>query len=270
MKIILQSMFAVVLILVWSVKPVMAAENPTATIETNFGKLKFELMLDKAPLAVSAFALLAESGFYKKSGFHLFSKGQFLKAGLATKANVGLDFCFRDEFHDELQHDRIGVLSLSNMGPNTNTGEFQITLSPISRFNGKNTVFGYLVDGANVLKKLQQIAENDVRKIQILTINVDSFSKSAFDRSKPNLNILQLEAIAGAQMADLVKNVGAGMGFGPVSELKWLDLRKICNRKQIELDVKYSKPKGHATFLIYGFAKKDEFALKRFQVKINE
>ena len=54
-----------------------------------------------------------------------------------------------------LQHDKRGMLSMANSGPNTNGSQFFITFKPTSRLDGRHVVFGKVVKGMNVVKELE-------------------------------------------------------------------------------------------------------------------
>ncbi len=62
---------------------------------------------------------------------------------------------FQDEFDPELQFDREGLLAMANRGPNTNGGQFFITYAPTPHLTGLHTIFGEVVEGADVLNSLR-------------------------------------------------------------------------------------------------------------------
>jgi len=99
-----------------------------AAIRTDKGDISVELFDDRAPEIVNNFVFLAREGFYDNTTFHRVIPGFMAQAGDPTgTGSGGPGYSFADEFDPELRHDGPGVLSMANMGANTNGSQFFIT-----------------------------------------------------------------------------------------------------------------------------------------------
>ena len=117
----------------------------------------------------------------------------------------GPGYQFDDEFHPELKHDRPGTLSMANAGPGTNGSQFFITHTATPWLDGKHTVFGYLIEGLEVV---DAIAKDDA--IQNITIervgaNAESWDAKAAFEFFINEKKAQLKAVQEAAVNDLEK-----------------------------------------------------------------
>ena len=127
----------------------------TATIETEKGDLVLELFASDVPLTVNNFVFLARDGFYNGTTFHRVIPDFMAQGGDPTGTGTGTPgYSFADEF---TEHTHVtGALSMANSGPNTNGCQFFITYSPQPHLDGKHTVFGQLIEGTDVLEKIEQ------------------------------------------------------------------------------------------------------------------
>jgi peptidyl-prolyl cis-trans isomerase B (cyclophilin B) len=127
----------------------------TATIETERGKLVLELYANDVPLTVNNFVFLAREGFYNNTTFHRVIPGFMAQGGDPTGTGTGgPGYSFADE---STEHAHItGALSMANAGPNPNGSQFFITYSPQHHLDGKHSVFGQLIEGADVLEEIGQ------------------------------------------------------------------------------------------------------------------
>jgi peptidyl-prolyl cis-trans isomerase B (cyclophilin B) len=128
-----------------------------ATIETNKGKIRLRLEDDKVPKTVANFEKLAKDGFYDGLKFHRVIPDFMIQTGCPQGTGTGgPGYKFADEFHKELKHDGPGVLSMANAGPNTNGSQFFITHVATPWLDGKHSVFGRVLEGQDVVDKIQQ------------------------------------------------------------------------------------------------------------------
>ncbi|MDC3315325.1 peptidylprolyl isomerase [Candidatus Thioglobus sp.] len=137
-----------------------------AHLTTNKGEITVELAYKKAPLTVTNFIALSEgtkasnkdfgTPFYDGLTFHRVID-EFMIQGGDPKGNGtgGPGYMFADELTD-LIHDKPGVLSMANSGPNTNGSQFFITHVPTPWLDGKHSVFGSVVEGMDVVNLIKQ------------------------------------------------------------------------------------------------------------------
>ena len=134
-----------------------------AIIQTNKGNININLYYDKAKLTVSNFVNLSKRGFYNKLTFHRVIDDFMIQGGCPIGTGTGdPGYKFKDEFHNDLQHDKPGILSMANSGPNTNGSQFFITHIETPWLNNKHTVFGAVSDG------MSQDVVNSIQKDDLI------------------------------------------------------------------------------------------------------
>ena len=127
-----------------------------ANFETDRGPIRIELAADKAPLTVANFVNLARRGFYDGLTFHRVIKDFMVQGGCPQGSGTGgPGYKFEDEARNGLSHER-GVLSMANAGPGTNGSQFFITHVQCPWLDGKHTVFGKVLEGQDVVDRIQQ------------------------------------------------------------------------------------------------------------------
>lgn len=126
-----------------------------AIIETHEGKIVLSLDYKAAPNTVANFVDLANKGFYKGLVFHRVIQGFMIQGGDPEgNGSGGPGYTIDDEF-SSLKHEA-GVISMANRGPNTNGSQFFITQTPQHHLDGKHTVFGKVLEGEDVVCRIEQ------------------------------------------------------------------------------------------------------------------
>lgn len=136
-----------------------------AHFDTDRGAIRVELAAEQAPLTVANFVNLAQRGFYDGLTFHRVIPDFMIQGGCPRGTGTGgPGYKFEDETRNGLKHER-GVLSMANAGPNTNGSQFFITHVACPWLDGKHTVFGKVIEGQEVVDKVQQ--GDHIRSIRI-------------------------------------------------------------------------------------------------------
>ena len=138
--------------------------NPIALFETSKGNIEIELRPDLAPKAVENFTTLAKKGYYNGQIFHRVIQNFMIQGGDPTGTGAGGESIwnqpFEDEFAPNAVFDKAGILAMANKGPNTNGSQFFITTVPTYWLNGRHTIFGYVKNGFDVVRKIENVQTN--------------------------------------------------------------------------------------------------------------
>lgn len=169
--------------------------GPKATIKTNLGDIEVQLFPDQAPKTVENFTKLAKKGYYDGVIFHRVIPDFMIQGGDPTGTGRGGESifgqAFEDEFSDQL-FNFTGALSMANAGPNTNGSQFFIVSnehvpanmveemkavgypqkvikhyqenSGTPWLDHRHTVFGQVINGMDVVKKISKVDRNGMDK----------------------------------------------------------------------------------------------------------
>jgi len=126
------------------------------TIHTSKGDINLTLFPDDAPVTVTSFLHLASRGFYDGLAFHRVIPNFMVQGGCPTGTGTGgPGYKFECECKAHRRHDKPGILSMANAGPNTNGSQFFITHLPTPHLDGKHTVFGETTEGQDVINAIK-------------------------------------------------------------------------------------------------------------------
>lgn len=149
-----------------------------AHIETEIGEIVIQLYPDHAPLAVNSFIYLAQEGWFDGNPFHRVVPDNYVESGDPTGTGLGgPGYYFADEISEALTFNEPGMVAMSSSGPNTNGSQFFITLAPFPELNNSRTIFGRVIDGLDLLKRLdtRQPLEDflDPSKVLIVSVTIE-------------------------------------------------------------------------------------------------
>jgi peptidyl-prolyl cis-trans isomerase A (cyclophilin A) len=162
-----------------------------ATLKTSMGDIVIRLYEDKAPKTVANFVGLAtgtrewtdpktrekmKQPLYSGTIFHRVDPTFMIQGGDPLGTGYGgPGYRFADEFHPDLKHNKPGILSMANSGPNTNGSQFFITSRPTLGLDGRHSVFGEVVKGLEVAVAIGNVPRDsrerplkEVRLVEVL------------------------------------------------------------------------------------------------------
>jgi len=165
----------------------------TATLRTNQGQVVIRLFPDHAPKTVRNFVELAEGSkqwtdprtgrtttdrLYDGTVFHRVIPDFMIQGGDPLgSGRGGPGYKFADEIHPDLAFDRPYLLAMANAGPGTNGSQFFITVVPTPWLNGKHTIFGEVIEGADVIGLISRVKtgsqDRPVEDVTIESVTVE-------------------------------------------------------------------------------------------------
>lgn len=128
------------------------SETIQAKIQTSVGDIEITLFAKEAPKTVENFVTLAKKGFYDGIIFHRVIPDFMIQTGDPTGTGTGgPGYQFEDEFAPNLKHNKPGILSMANSGPNTNGSQFFITEAATPWLDNRHAIFGEVSNGIDVV-----------------------------------------------------------------------------------------------------------------------
>jgi cyclophilin family peptidyl-prolyl cis-trans isomerase len=143
-----------------------ADDLPRVKLETTKGDILIELFENEAPQTVGNFVNLVEKKFYDGTIFHRVLPGFMAQGGDPEGTGTGgpgyniYCECYEKNHRNHFR----GTLSMAHAGRDTGGSQFFLTFVPTAHLNGRHTAFGRVIEGMDVLAKLQRIDPSDPKK----------------------------------------------------------------------------------------------------------
>ena len=191
-----------------------------AELQTNKGTVLLHLYAENVPMTVANFVSLSEGEnpkvsdefkskkYYNGIKFHRVIPDFMIQGGDPTgTGSGGPGYRFDDEFSD-LTHKGPGILSMANAGPGTNGSQFFITHVPTNWLDNKHSVFGYVVEGQDIV---DTVAQGDTMNMEIIRVGEQAQAFNAVEVFR-NFTGAKAEREAAAKKAqeDSMKDLVAG------------------------------------------------------------
>ena len=153
-------------------------------IKTTHGDMSFKLFEKDIPKAVENFLTHTKNGYYNGVIFHRVIKDFMIQGGDPTGTGAGGESIwgkpFEDEFAPNAVFDKAGILAMANRGPNTNGSQFFITTVVTYHLNGRHTIFGYVKEGFDIVKKIESVETNGryegnkpLEEVKIISVKIE-------------------------------------------------------------------------------------------------
>jgi peptidylprolyl isomerase len=156
-----------IMVIALATAAIAGSKAPVVVLETNQGNIEIKMMPDVAPKTVENFTTHAKNGYYNGIIFHRVIKGFMIQGGDPTGTGRGGESIwggvFDNEYKPNVVFDRPFIVAMANAGPNTNGSQFFITTVPTPHLNGGYTIFGEVISGQDVVKKIEntKVASGD-------------------------------------------------------------------------------------------------------------
>jgi len=142
-------------------------EDIRIILHTSRGAIEATLFAPKVPITAATILNLPQTGFYHGVTVHRVIRDFMIQGGDPTGAGRGgPGYRFPDGIHKDLKHDRPGLFSMANAGPNTNGSQFFITHVATPHLDGKHAVFGEVTKGQDIVDSIKQ--GDTIESVEIL------------------------------------------------------------------------------------------------------
>ncbi len=239
-----------------------------AKIKTTQGDIEVKLFADKVPQTVSNFYSLAKQGFYSGIIFHRVIPGFMVQTGDPKGDGTGgPGYTFPDEFHKDLKHDKAGILSMANAGPDTNGSQFFITVAPTPHLDNKHSIFGEVTAGMDVVNAIVNAKTNGSKPekdIKIVSVDIIGDFKPVEVKKIKQMTGDDLKKITSDYATKLLKKIAEVQDYGSFQSLNLVDSRSRGTQAQVYYKADFSKRKN-LQIVIIGDVKNNKFSMQQFQ-----
>jgi cyclophilin family peptidyl-prolyl cis-trans isomerase len=230
---------------------VSAAGDPElkAKFTTSEGTFEAKLFYKEAPKTVANFVELARKGFYNGLIFHRVIPEFMIQGGDPQGTGTGgPGYSFADEFSPALRHSKPGMLSMANSGPNTNGSQFFVTVKDVPHLDDKHSIFGEVVSGYDIVKKIslvKAVSDRPVKdvKIEKLEIVGDWYKAGEVKKSK-EMTQDEISSISKKPVQTLLAKIGEAQGYGKMVQASFTDGMARGDQLQVRYTVSYPKFKS--------------------------
>ncbi|KAH6566060.1 hypothetical protein BASA82_000368 [Batrachochytrium salamandrivorans] len=219
-------------------------QRGAATMITTYGDLQIELYCPDAPRACFNFIRHAKTGYYKDTLFHRSIPKFMIQGGDPTGTGKGGESVWKSSFPDEckpnLVHSERGILSMANRGKNTNTSQFFFTFGACKHLDTKHTIFGKIVNGLDVLDKLEAVPTNadnrpmDDIKILDIVVSEDPYEAILNDITGKHAKKAEETAQRAADRARKERLISAASGVSLSSDRVGKYLDKVVGKRKAD------------------------------------
>lgn len=244
------------------------AKDLKAKIKTTQGDIEIKLFADKVPQTVSNFYNLAKEGFYNGIIFHRVIPGFMIQTGDPKGDGTGgPGYTFPDEFHKDLKHDKAGILSMANAGPDTNGSQFFITVAATPHLDGKHSVFGEVTAGMDVVNAIVNAKANGSKPekdIKIVSVEISGDFKPVEVKKIKQMTGEDLKKMTSEYATKLLKKIAEVQDYGTFQSINLVDSRSRGSQAQVYYKADFSKRKN-LQIVIIGDVKGNKFSMQQFQ-----
>lgn len=156
-----------------------------ATLHTSMGPITFQLFEKESPITVANFTDLAlgrktyldprnslpsRLPLFSGLTFHRVIPEFMIQGGDPLGDGTGATAVIPDETSSPLKFDVAGRVAMANSGPNSGSCQFFITEAPTPHLDGLHTIFGQVVDGLELVRKIARVDTEDTKPVTPVTI----------------------------------------------------------------------------------------------------